>query len=221
MKAFKIIAGMVVVAATVVAVNTATAGATANNTTTCDIPKLALGEPAGKNMKVEGNKVTATFTVTGTNCTTPVTLAVWKTPSANGQPINDQVFFGHTTQTYGPGVHTISANIPDCYWQADLLVGDKPKAADGTANYAYQNGKILTVHPLRDFKFGGDKKCTEQPKTPEQPKGGAGEGGPEEVAATVTEMPKTGAGAMAATFAGVTASAGIAHAIVNRFKRNK
>lgn len=224
MKVLNVILGVVIAASAVVAINTASAGAT-GQTTKCDIPTLPWGAGAGEKMKIEGNKVTASFTVTGTNCTTPVTLAVWKAPSANGQPINKQVLYGFTTSTFGPGNHTISAAIPDCYFQADLLLGSNPKAPDGTANYAYQNGKILTNSPLRDYKYGGNKVC-EEPKTPEQPKTPetpvqGGQGGQVQAVATPVELPKTGAGAIAGTFAGVSVSAGAAHAIVRRFKRNK
>jgi len=159
MKSWKILTGILVVAAGAMYINTATASATAN--VPCDIPKLKLGEPYGQNMTINGNKLTANFTVTGENCKTPVTLAVWKTPSANGQPFLEQKLFAYTTKTFGPGKHSITATLPDCYWQVDLLTSDKPTAPDGTPMYAFQNGKILEVHPLRDFKFGGSKKCTE------------------------------------------------------------
>lgn len=163
MKVFKIFVGMLIIAASVVAINAATANASGN---TCDIPKLKLGEPHGQQMVEKNGKITATFKITGKNCKTDVTLATWKSPSPNGQPINDQKLYHHTTRkNLGPGTHKITANLPNCYWQSDLLVGNKATAPDGTANYAYQNGKILKVHPLRDFKFGGKKKC-EEPKPP-------------------------------------------------------
>jgi hypothetical protein len=229
MKVFTLAAGLIVAATSVVALNTATASAVTPSNV-CDIPKLKLGEPTGKNMVVVDKTITATFTVTGQNCDTDVTLAVWKSPSANGQPINKQVFFGSKTlPDVKPGTHTITMTLPDdCYFQADLLVGDKPTAPDGTPNYAYQNGKILTEHPLRDFKFGGKRDCTvpqQPPKTPEPPKQDDPKGGPEEPqvkavqTTTPTTMPDTGAGAVAATFGGVSIATGAVHAIVRRFKR--
>jgi hypothetical protein len=216
MKTFKLIASLVVVAATVVAVNTGSAGATGSHTQVCDVPKLKLGETAGKNMKENGDTLTATFVVEGQNCTTPVTLAIWESPSANGQPINDQKLFTHTTSTYGPGTWTISAKLPDCFYQADLLVGDKATAPDGTPNYAYQNGEILKVHPLRDFKYGGARKCEDTPpETPEDPK----EEPKPQTKSTVTTLTKTGPASIIGTFAGISASGTVAHAIVSRKKR--
>jgi len=227
MKIFKIVAGVLVAATAVVVINATSANA--QDTAVCDVPKLALGAPTGKNMEVNGDSIgdtiTATFEVTGENCTTPVTLAVWKTvngPEAKGSPIEQQVFFGSTTKTYGPGKNqTITAVLPNCYWQADLLVGSNPKAPDGTAHYAYQNGQILSVHPLRDFTFGGKKSCAETPKTPEQPKG-KGADTPQVAAAvtpTPTTLPATGAGAVAGTFIGISSLAGVAHAVIRRLRK--
>jgi hypothetical protein len=244
MKVFKIVAGMIVVAASMVAINSVSASATASNK--CDVVAKQLGH-WGESFNVNSNKITATFEVSGQNCTTPVTLAIWKAPSANGQPINEQKLFGHTTNTFGPGVHTLTTTVPNCFWQADLLKGDKATAPDGTANYAYQNGQILKVHPLRDFKYGGQGKCEEpedvcpnidgdqaevpeghevdgegncvvpeEPETPEEPKEETPEVKGEQ---TPTVLPETGAGAVAATFMGVSTSAGIAHAIVRRFRK--
>lgn len=245
---WKYVAGLLVVAAGAIYLNTASASATSN--TACDIPKLKLGEPYGQKMVIKDNKLTATFNVTGVNCKTPVTLAVWKTPSANGQPFLDQKLFTYTTKTYGPGTHSITAALPNCYWQVDLLVGDEPTAPDGTPMYAFQNGKLLSVHPLRDFKFGGNKKCVEpkpekdvcpniegmQTEVPEgykkddkgncviiptKPKvEGVQTGGIGEQAKQVPEaLPSTGPGAIVGTFMGMTVSAGAAHAIVQRFRR--
>jgi hypothetical protein len=211
MQVVKYALGTVLIAAAMVAGSSKPAYATNG---VCDIPKLSLGEATGKGMSVQNGKISASFVVEGHDCTTPVTLAVWKSPSANGQPINDQKLFGHVTKTFGPGQHTLTADVPDCYFQADLLVGSNPTAPDGTPNYAYQNGQILSVHPLRDWKYGGDKVC-EEPKTPEQPKV------PQVQAAQTTpaKLPSTGAGAVASTFFGVSASAGLAHAIVRRFRK--
>ena len=122
-----------------------------------------------KGFTVSGDTITTNVTLTGdTNCKKAITLAVWKAPSANGQPINDQVLFNHTTKTLGKGTHSISAKLPpnNCYYQADLLKGSSPTAPDGTANYGWQDGKIVSPekNPLLNFKFGGDKVCKEEPK---------------------------------------------------------
>lgn len=231
MKVLPYIAGFAVVATSVVAINTASASA-ATTSAACDVTGVKLGEKPGEKMVVSGNKITATFEVVGKNCTTPVTLAVWKSPTPDTQRINEQVLFGSKTlPAVAPGKHTITMTLPDdCYFQADLLVGDKDKAPDGTPNYAYQNGQILTQHPLRDWKFGGKRNCLvtpQPPKKPEQPK--FPEGGPKPqvqavqttpvAATTPTTLPETGAGAVAATFAGVSTVGGAVHALIRRLKR--
>lgn len=189
----------------------------------CDIPKLKLGEKAGQNMVAKGDQIFATFKVEGKNCTTPVTLAVWESPSADGQPINEQELYDYTTKTFGPGTHSIATDLPNCFWQADLLVGDEPTAPDGTANYAYQNGEILKVHPLRDFKYGGEGVCEdpEEPENPEEPETPVTPENPTpqvKAVQTPSKLPSTGPAAIATTFFGVSGLAGLAHAIFRRFR---
>jgi len=220
---WKYVAGLLVVAAGAIYLNTASASATSN--TACDIPKLKLGEPYGQKMVIKDNKLTATFNVTGVNCKTPVTLAVWKTPSANGQPFLDQKLFTYTTKTYGPGTHSITAALPNCYWQVDLLVGDEPTAPDGTPMYAFQNGKDVcpNIEGMQTEVPEGYKKddkgnCVIIPTKPKVE--GVQTGGIGEQAKQVPEaLPSTGPGAIVGTFMGMTVSAGAAHAIVQRFRR--
>lgn len=234
MKITKYLATFAAVATSVVALNTATAGAvtspsptTTSNTAVCDIPKLKLGEPTAQRMVEEADgKLTVTFDVTGpAGCTTPVTLAIWKTKA--GHPLEGQVLFGSVTDSFGPGTGSLVANLPeDCFYQADLLVGSKATAPDGTPSYAFRDGQFITDHPLRDFKFGGTKDCTKKPEepktptTPVQPVQQPQQPGQGQVlaATTPTTLPETGV-AVAATFAGVSASAAGAHALVQRLKR--
>jgi len=135
----------------------------------CHIDSLTLNEPAGKIFVVSGDKVKANFEVKGQDCHMVVTLAVWESPSANGLPISDQKLFGHVTEVFGPGKHALTTKIPNCYFQADLLEGSSPTAADGSANYDYQNGVIFDGG-LRDFMFGGSNVCSTPvvPSTPPQ-----------------------------------------------------
>ena len=165
MNKLKMILAGAVVALGVFGASAGVANAQSANTPECTIDPIPLNMWQ-KSFTVANGKVTAKFTLKGdANCKKAMTLAVWKAPSANGQPINDQVFHGYKTGTFGKGTHTLTTDLPNagkCYFQADLLKGSNPKAPDGTANYAYQNGQILTNHPLVDFKFGGKEKCEDK-----------------------------------------------------------
>lgn len=205
-----------IIAGTFVTATMLVAGASAQAATTQSVCKV---EPAAlnawsKSFQISGNKITATFKVTGTNCTTPVTLAVWERPTAEG--INDQKLNNYTTQSFGPGVHTLSATLPNCMYQGDIVEGANPTAADGTANYQYQNGKFVDGG-LRDFIKGGAGVCEEpeQPTTPEQPVKPV-------VKPAATEpkaLPNTGPGAIYAGALSFSAAAGVAHNIIQRKKR--
>jgi hypothetical protein len=240
MKVLNVIVGTAVAVATIVAINAGSANAATNK---CVVEAKQLGQ-WGKSFTVSGDKVTATFKVTGENCNTPVTLAVWTSEQANGHPLDTQKLFSHSTTTVGPGTHVLTSKLPNCFYQADLIQSDKPTAPDGGANYQYQNGQFVDGG-LKDFKYGGTQKCEDKPEEPEEPKDVCpnidgkqaevpeghevdGEGNcvvPEDPKdpevkgeQTPTVLPETGAG-LIGTFAGVSASAGIAHAAVRRFKR--
>ncbi len=159
----------------------AQASATSNK---CEV--IGSGLKWGSFFTVKNNTATANFTVKGDNCTMPVTLVVYKSPSANGQPLLEQKVYKYSTKTFGPGVHSLSVKVPDCFYQADLVEGSSPLAPDGTPNFDYQNGQIIDGG-LRDFIYGGNKKCVDKPTpiptpvpTPTQPQ-------PE-----VTTLPNTG-----------------------------
>lgn len=172
----------------------------------CHIERLALNAPAGKIFVVNGDKVKANFEVKGQDCHMAVTLAVWKSPSANGAPIKDQKLFGHVTNVFGPGKHALTAKIPDCYFQADLLEGSSPTAADGSANYDYQNGVIFDGG-LRDFMFGGTNVCSTPvvPVTPTQT----------QPQSTVKELPNTGLGL--SSMIGLASATAIASSVAFHF----
>lgn len=205
-----IIAGTV--AAATMATGTAVVNAQSNTANKCSAKPAALGQ-WGKAFTVNGNKVTATFTVEGTNCTVPVNLAVWERPTAEG--INDQVFNNYSQKTFGPGKHSLTATLPNCMWQADVVEGSNPKAADGTANYQYQNGKFVDGG-LRDFLKGGYGIC-ETPEKPEKPEKPQKPDEPKkEIPKTpvtpteVKELPNTGAGSILASTMGLSTTAGLA-----------
>lgn len=209
MNKLKVILASLVVLAGVVVAGTSVANAQAQNVPECTIDPIPLNMWQ-KSFTVANGKTTAKFTLKGAdNCKKAMTVAVWKAPAANGQPINNQKLFAYKTGVFGKGVNTLTVDLPDdCYFQADLLKGTNPTAPDGTANYAYQNGKIVENHPLVDFKFGGNRKCEEvtvkEPVTPDTPTK------PVTPAAPVATIPNTGAGSIIASTMGLSTTAGLA-----------
>ena len=114
--------------------------------------------PGNHGIKVNGNTASATVIIKGTSgCKKSFTLAAWKLPNQQGTPLTAQKFYGYSTMTKGPGTHTISTGIPDCYWQVDLLGGTRPKSINGDANYQWPQDQ------LANYRLGGNKSCTPPP----------------------------------------------------------
>lgn len=197
-----------------------------------------------KSFTVNGDKITGKFTLKGDyNCQYDMTLATFEAPSKSAHPFSEQKLYSYVTNRFGRGTHTMTTTLPDCYFQADLLTGKPGEGVKGTrlndflnrANFTnlgqYNVGNDVAV--VHDALIGGDKSC-EKPKpqpcpydpsmekddpnckpeeeTPEKPEEKPTPKAPE-------VLPSTGPAAIVTTFAGVTASAGAAHAIVRRIKR--
>ncbi len=114
--------------------------------------------PGNHGIKVNGNTASATVVIKGTSGRKKsFTLAAWKLPNQQGTPLTAQKFYGYSTMTKGPGTHTISTGIPDCYWQVDLLGGTRPKSINGDANYQWPQDQ------LANYRLGGNKSCTPPP----------------------------------------------------------
>lgn len=195
-----------------------------------------------KSFTVSDSNIASTFTLKGAdNCKKAMTIAVWNSPTGDGTTIDQQTLFGHKTGVFGKGTHTIGTKLNgDCFYQADLLRGDKPTAPDGGSNYAYQNGKILKEHQLVDFKFGGKKKCEEKPVTPKPPVTPeppvvevpetpvtpapvtpVATPPEEQKSASVEEMPSTGAGSIIAGTMGLSSTAGFAYNYVQSRRKKR
>lgn len=120
---------------------------------------VSLTDLKDKSIVLNGNKVDVSVTVTGNNdCEKTVSVASWKFPNPTGLPLKEQKLYKTNTQTFGLGTHIISVEVPDCYWQVDLVEGDRPTAADGTADYQIGEPNDVTDR-LMDAAFGGDKEC--------------------------------------------------------------
>jgi LPXTG-motif cell wall-anchored protein len=164
-----------------------------------------------------GNKVDVKVTVKGdADCKKTVSVATWKWYNETGLPLEEQRLFKTATQTFGIGTHTISVEVPDCRWQADLVEGTRATAADGTANYKIGAPNDETDR-LMDFAFGQLAVCTDsvaQPTTPTTATTATN-------AATITRLPNTGTGNMLLNALTISSATGFAYSLVRNRKQSK
>lgn len=149
----------------------ATAPAAAATTTDCTVKAVntrsATSTPANRFGLNSDGSVTATFEVSGgANCHQAVTLADWQAPTGKdekGKPYNEQKLYKHVSGTFGVGTHTLTVQLPDCYYQVDLVRGSSPTDANGGPLY----GKSVMMAAFH----GGTKACVTPtpPKTPTPP----------------------------------------------------
>ncbi|HEX5243482.1 MAG TPA: hypothetical protein VFW23_09510, partial [Tepidisphaeraceae bacterium] len=69
----------------------------------------------------EGDTVTANFTA-AKNASVTLSLVSYHAPSATFDPTtaNQQVVADSKTATFGPGAHSMTVTVPDCYFQIDF-----------------------------------------------------------------------------------------------------
>lgn len=196
--------------------------ATVAPTNKCTVSDFGMAMGKSGNITVEGSKATVKYRVNGTNCTTPVTIAVWKRVTPTG--ISDQKLYTYLTQAaVQPGLHTATVNLPNCLYQVDVLESAKPTADDGTANYVkYDEAtKKFLPSPLRDFiKPEGTNVCTETAvppvtvtPTPTTPTPVTTTKAP-----VASVMPSTGAGDVLMGTTGLSTSVGLAYNLIRRKK---
>lgn len=136
----------------------------------CTVTAVGTKNSAGQNgskFTIKGNKVTGTFKVSGKDCHEPVTLAVWKSTKTN-RPLTKQRLYKSATATFSSGTHTLTAELPDCYYQVDLVRGDKADlnpAKPGAERY----GKDRILGWVVDGNKACTKKTTADTQTPETP----------------------------------------------------
>jgi len=110
---------------------------------------------AKASIKVSGGQATANFTIPK-NCTPKkVTLVSYKAPNGtNGKPYPKQTVHAFNTKTFqNPGKHVIKVDLPNCFYQVDLVRGDHviQHFSDGNT-YTAQNRLITAKH-------GGKQSC--------------------------------------------------------------
>lgn len=133
-------------------------------TYSCDV--AVVDGPSNNGLKVSADKkkVSATLIVTGsnTNCDRYATIAVWKSGTADGLPLEQQTYFGRSApKKLSVGTHVLTADLPQCsFWQADLLGQNRAKSVNGDANYQMPQDILV------NYKLGG-KQCPPPPPTPD------------------------------------------------------
>jgi len=180
----------------------------ADSTTNCTVTAVGTKNTVGNSdsrWSIAGNKATVQVKVTGTDCNEPVTIASWQAPDAlKGQPYSAQKLFAHNTAVLTTGTHAMSVELPDCFYQVDVVRGSAATDTKGGPEYK-ANGGIQILGSLH----GGTKACTtttgggggDTPTPPSTPT----------VAGDTTVLPNTGSGslpivsAVAATVVGTLA----------------
>lgn len=109
---------------------------------------------------VSGNTAKAVFKFPGQckDMNIPVSFVAYKAPNGtDGKPYGEQVKFSHTTRNYNNprSDATITINIPDCFYQLDLVIGAPLSGADFAAGKTYHG-----EHRFLLAEHGGSKSCT-------------------------------------------------------------
>lgn len=104
----------------------------------------------------EGDTVTANFTV-AKNSSITLSLVSYHAPSATFDPTtaNQQVVADSKTGTFGPGAHSMTITVPDCYFQVDFVGGAviTQFGPAGSNIFYQQEGRLISN------ANGGDHSC--------------------------------------------------------------
>lgn len=66
----------------------------------------------------------ATIVIPSDACDLLISVSSYELPGGSVRPFEDQILFDNVTNTYGPGTHHVSVDLPDCAWQSDVYLGD-------------------------------------------------------------------------------------------------
>ena len=156
---------------------------------------------------VAGQTATGSLTIPA-GCAASISLVSYTAPSANGTPLTSQYVYKSVTESLGAGAHQLKISLPDCYFQADLVVGAPLDLTTGQTYHGqnrflagYNAGTKACVAPTPTPTPKPTPTVTPSPKptvTPTPvvtptPTPDAGKGG--EVLGATT-LPDTGAGAL-------------------------
>ena len=194
----------------------------ANNSNACTaeaaVPNIGTRiQPNHKFTKQDGRVYIKVVVHGGKNCQKTVTLESWKAPNGtDGKPYKEQTLYLYKTVTFGPGEHRMSVQLPNCYFQVDLIHGSKTMGASPDADIKFDADRVIgSVH-------GGNQACVNVPDTPDTPEVPETPTTPTTPttpapSTTTTSLTKTGPGAIVAgIFTGVSSLGTAAHYFVRR-----
>lgn len=124
--------------------------------------KNTIGDPNSRWALSEDGTVAIAHVVVegGESCEQQVTIAVWQAPDGDkGQPYELQKFHGFATYTLAVGTNEVRIQLPDCFYQVDLLRGTDPRGIDG--------GPVYPVEVMMASLHGGTKACVVEESTGE------------------------------------------------------
>lgn len=189
-----------------------------SNACTAEAAHPSIGTRIQPNHKFtrKGNRVYIKVVVKGgKNCTKTVTLEAWKAPNGtDAKPYREQTLYRSKTLTgLKPGEYRMSVQLPNCYYQVDLIHGGKTMGASPDADIKFDSDRMIgSVH-------GGNQTCVNTPDTPDEPEAPETPTTPTtpKASSTATSLTKTGPSAIVAgIFTGVSSLGTAAHYFVRR-----
>ncbi len=180
------------------------------DTPTCKFTEEGLGKGFVKGTNSKGDTISISFNVEGdANCRKDFVLSAFTVPHKDGNPypLEDQKLFAAAKlKDAQPGTHTMTVNVPKCFYQVDLALGLNPTGPNG--KIPFEPGRLLNA-----YLGGHGLKCEATPPTtpPTTPPAT-----PASTTQTVTKLTNTGPSGVVATAMSVAAAAGTAHYMYNR-----
>lgn len=115
---------------------------------------------SNESISISGLTATGRFTVPSGCPGTHVLMASYTAPNGtDGKPYTAQKLFASNRAKFGPGTHSLSVQLPNCYYQVDLARGTVLQNFNSTTYTTSPN------HILLAAKHGGTMPC-DQPKPP-------------------------------------------------------
>ena len=97
---------------------------------------------------------TVTFTIPEGACQEELSFSTYELPSGTIRPYDEQNLYRNVTNTYGPGTHTLTLDLPPlCGFQSDLYVGSELATLDARCGHC---GRILC------YDYQQDATCQSQ-----------------------------------------------------------
>ncbi len=113
---------------------------------------------SAESISISGNTATGKFTVPSGCPGTHVLLASYTAPNGtDGKPYTSQKLYASSRALFGPGRHSISVALPNCYYQVDLARGDLLQNFNQTTYTTSPN------HILLAARHGGTQSCEQKP----------------------------------------------------------